>query len=332
MAINEIISNEMTWYLMRILMFYVTPSVSGLGVVGNILSITVLTRHGLQKCSNILLVSLAFSDMMYLISFNSVPKILYEAVWNHEYRGFSQHDTHVLFVFFSIFTLFDYACGLSALTLPMLITFERLVVIFFPLNFQRFITPRRTWAAVVGVTIYWFSIFIYASFWSEVQYGLDPVRNVSVGLIKNSAFYYDHLSSVALIQDLLIFSSMIVPPLLTVAGCVVISIQIRITSARRSKLTSKTVSTSRTTRMLLAVCLVYTFNTAFLSLPLYIPQYASYSLTDDNPPNIVKIFYQAVNTMGCINSSSNFLVYFLLNKNFRTSLLHLCSPCNCTKV
>ncbi|KAK0056392.1 neuropeptides capa receptor [Biomphalaria pfeifferi] len=63
-------------------------------------------------------------------------------------------------------------------------------------------------------------------------------------------------------------------------------------------------------------------------LPLYIPsEYASYSLTDEAPSNVGKLFYQLVNTVGCINSSGNLVVYVGLNKQFRDTLgkmFHCC--------
>ncbi|KAH9514052.1 hypothetical protein Btru_030082 [Bulinus truncatus] len=300
----ELISDEMTWLIMKILMFGITPIISVFGVI----------------------------DITFLVSFNSVPKIVYEAVWNHEYVGYSKSSCDVLFIFFTLFTLLDYTFGLMGLTLPMLITAERLVVIFLPLNFDRIITPVRTWLALVGVAVYWSSIFLYSSFWQVLHYELDPITNTSMGIIKRSDFFNDNPESVAAIQDVIIYSSMVVPPLFTVTGCVVISVKLQITSLKRKKMTSKTRSNNRTTKTLLGVCAVYCVTAAVLSLPLYIPEYASYSLTDESPSNVGKLFYQLVNTVVCVNSSSNFVVYVALNKNFRDTLKLLFDTTCCKDV
>uniref|UniRef100_A0A2C9M8A3 G-protein coupled receptors family 1 profile domain-containing protein n=1 Tax=Biomphalaria glabrata TaxID=6526 RepID=A0A2C9M8A3_BIOGL len=325
---SDIINDQNTWLAIKVLMFGITPTISIFGVVGNILSIIVLTKHGMSKCSNILLVSLAFCDMTYLISFNSIPKIIYEAVWNHEYVGYSKVSSDVLFFMFNFFTLLDYGFGLMALTLPMLITAERLLVIFFPFNFGRLLTPKRTWFAVCCLAAYWLSIFVYCSFWQVLDYNFDPVRNISIGLIKRSNFFNEHPEAVAKIQDVIIYSSVVIPPIFTATGCVFISIQIRIATVKRQKMTSSMRSTNRTTKTLLAVCAVYSVTSTILSLPLYIPsEYASYSLTDEAPSNVGKLFYQLVNTVGCINSSGNFVVYVGLNKQFRDTLgkmFHCC--------
>ncbi|XP_059164236.1 FMRFamide peptide receptor frpr-18-like [Physella acuta] len=316
---SPLISDELTRYIIRILMFIVTPTIAIFGITGNVMSIIVLIKHGLHKCSNILLVALAFSDITYLISFNSVPKIFYEAVNDHEFLGFNVQEASVVFFFFSVFNFLDYSVGLMSLVLPMLITIERLVVIFLPLSFKRVITPKRTWIAVISLEAYFFSICLYTTFWFELDYTTDTRRNLSVGLIRRSTFFYEHLPSVEIIQNILVYSSIIIPPIFTAVGCIIISIKIQITSTKRRKLTSKSKNSNRTTRMLLAVCAVYIFTITFLSLPIYIPEYASYSLTDEAPSNVGKLFYQLVNIVGCINSSTDFIVYILLNKNFRAT-------------
>uniref|UniRef100_A0A2C9LHS0 G-protein coupled receptors family 1 profile domain-containing protein n=1 Tax=Biomphalaria glabrata TaxID=6526 RepID=A0A2C9LHS0_BIOGL len=317
---SEMISDQETWFIMKILMFGVTPFVCMFGIVGNVLSMAVLVKHGLNKCSNIILVALAFSDITYLASFNSVPKILYEAVWNREYVGYSKTSCDVLFVLFSFFTLLDYSLALMGMTLPILITVERLVVIFLPLSFDRVITPTRTWLAVVGVAVYWLSIFSYTSFWQVLEFDVDNMTKKSVGIIKRSAFYESNPYSVSLIQNLFTYSSMVVPPIVTVAGSIVISVQIRVALLKRKSMTTRCRSNNRTTKLLLAVNGVYCVTAAVISLPMYIPEYASYSLTNETPSNIKRISYQVLNIAECMNCSSNFVVYVILNKRFRKTL------------
>ncbi|XP_059153206.1 histamine H2 receptor-like [Physella acuta] len=319
----ELIADDTTWLAMKILMFGVTPTISLFGIVGNIFSLHILTKHGLQKCSNILLVTLAFSDIMFLIGFNSVPKILYQAAWDHEYRGLSELETRILFALFCVFTVFDYTFGQMGLILPMLITFERLVVIFLPLSFNRIITPPRTWLTVFGLFLYSLSIFIYSSFWSDITIYYDSITNVSIETIGMSEYFYQNVDAATALEEFMVYSCMIIPQWVTAFGCVVIFIKIKLSSIRRKNLTKKFVSTTRTTKMLLSVCCVYIVSSSILSLPNYIPQYASYSLTDDTQGNINKVVYQLINTVVCINSSSNFIVYVVLNKNFRTTFLQL---------
>ncbi|XP_059144798.1 FMRFamide receptor-like [Physella acuta] len=319
----EVISDEQTALVLKVLMYGLIPAVSLFAVVGNVFSIVVLMRHGLRKCSNILLVSLAVADIHFLVSYNSVPKVLYEAVGGHRFVGFSPSDMNVLFVFFVIFTFYDYAFGLLGLTLPMLITIERLLMIFFPLNFHRILTPGRTWLAVAVLSVYYISMFIFASFLMELQYVTDNSTNETVGVIVHSKLFYENFHLISFLQDLLVYSSFIIPPIFTIIGCVIIFIKLKMTSMTRKRMTSATHRGSRTTRMLLAVCAAYTLTTSFQALPLYIPQYAVYSLTDQSSTNIGKILYQVINLASCVNSAINFIVYIVLNNKFRHTFLHL---------
>ncbi|KAK6965512.1 neuropeptides capa receptor [Biomphalaria glabrata] len=233
---NEILNERNTWLAIKILMFGITPAISIFGVVDKVLSIIVLTKHGMSKCSNILLVTLAFYDITFLISFNSVPKLIYEAVWNHEYVKYSKSVCDMLFVLFTFFTVLDYGIGIMSLSLPMLITAERIVVIFFPFHSGRSLTPKRTWIIIAGMTLYWLSVSVYLSFWQDMEVRYDPIRNTSLGLLKRSALIYENPTFIAAFQEVIIYSCICVPPIFTLTGCIAISVQLQIASIKRKKI------------------------------------------------------------------------------------------------
>ncbi|XP_059139609.1 FMRFamide receptor-like [Physella acuta] len=321
---NDLIylDDDQTLYILRALMLGATPTISVFGIIGNIFSIIILRKHGLRKCSNILLFSLAVSDLTFLVGFNSVPKLLYEIVGDVEGFRYSYVESYVLFVFYHVFHIVDYASGGTSLTLPMLITFERVVAVFRPLQFHTIVTPRRTWAAVVFVFAFWYTYFIHTSFFVTLSYEMNPVLNQSIGLLARSAYHYANPQNAVILEDVMSYLMMKIPPAVTFLGCLIIGIRVRIASSRRQKMTSQTskeASSNRTTKMLLAVCSVYTVACGILSLPTYIPQYMYYTMTSDAPSNFGKIMYQVINIVVCINSSVNFVVYVAMNKNFRTT-------------
>ncbi|XP_059152715.1 FMRFamide receptor-like [Physella acuta] len=322
---DEIVDAATRRLWMKILMFAVTPGIGVLGVVGNMLSILILLRHGLKKCSNILLVSLAVADIIFLIAYNSIPKILYETSDIRGFEGFSELSSQILVVFYAIFMCLDFAASLVSLTMPMLITLERLIVIFFPLSAYRIVTPKRTWCAVIIVVLYSLSLFVYPSFWFELKYEWDPTRNISVGFREFSILHTKDSIAARVIEDMCIYSIVVVPPLFTVLGCIIISIKVKVVSMNRKKMTTKQVSSNRTTIMLLAVCAVYTLTCVTMTVPINVPiiSYGPYSET--HPSNLAVIMYQVMNIFMCINSSCNFIIYVGLNKNFRKTYLELCS-------
>ncbi|XP_059158631.1 uncharacterized protein LOC131942728 [Physella acuta] len=320
---GDIISDEITDIVMKLLMYIITPVIAFFGVIGNSLSIIILVKNGIHKSSNILLISLAFCNTVYLIAYNSIPKVLYIATGHLSYDGFSEYDTYLLFIFFSVFTFLDYSFGLMALSVPMLITIERLIVIFFPLSCHRIVTPERTWLVLGTVILYWSSIFVYTSFWLDIEYIWDAHLNKSIGRFENSAMISGNLKAVVAVETLFGYTSMVIPPLFTALGCIIISIKLKISSIKRKALSANSSFSQKTTKILLAVCSLYVITSAYASIALFKPEYSWYTLAYKPPTNTALIVNQICNIIGCINCSSDFVVYIVMNKNFRVNLSEL---------
>ncbi|CAL1536892.1 unnamed protein product [Lymnaea stagnalis] len=301
-------------------MFGVTPAISLFGIVGNIFSIIILIRHGLNKCSNILLVVLAANDICFLIGFNSVPNFLYDLGGPVEGFAYNPQVGFFLFILHQLFEVMDYGCGAVSLTLPVLITSERLIAVFLPLQFTQIVTPRRTWCAVVIICVCWYGFFIHMSFLVTLQYEFSPASNTSIGLMRRSDYFNDIIEIVPVLELSMSYLCLKIPPVATFVGCVTIVIKVKMASVRRLKITSKSNKASksnRTTKMLLAVCTMYTMTCGVMSLPTFLPQYMYYTMTSDAPSNLGRIMYQVMNLALCINSSWNFIIYVVMNKNFR---------------
>lgn len=314
----DILSNSQTELAMMILMLGVTPAISVTGIVGNVCSILVLLKQNCKKCSNILLLGLAISDLTYLIGFNSVPKIIYTL---SSPQSFPYHESisESLFFFYRILLIIDYASGFVGLTLPMLITVERLVTVFFPLQVSKIVTPKRTLIAITIVYVFWYGNFIYTMFWFTLNYTYDMLGNRTVSVIVHTTLFNHDKPAVYAINEAWIYLSMRIPSVFTFVGCIIIGIKIKIASEKRREMTGKNQQRSmyRTTKTLLAVCFVYTLTCAIASLPAIVPQYVSFSISDETTTNICQVTYHLISTAGCINSSCNFVIYIVFNKNFR---------------
>lgn len=311
-------SNEKAELLMLILMVGITPTVSVIGIVGNFCSILVLSKQNWKKCSNILLLGLAISDITYLIAFNNVPKILY-TVFGKESFPYPKVVSYFMFILLEISQVIDYSSGLTSLTLPMLITAERLITVFQPLQASTIITPLRTMLAVSGVFIFWYVNFTYTAFWYALSDNFDMSRNSTVFVIIRSEWYEQDQAVMTILEDYWTYASLRIPPSFTFIGCVVIGIKIKMASMQRIKLTGRKVKgvMNRTTKTLLAVCGMYTMTCVIMLLPYFIPQYASYSVSEETSTIIGQVTYQIINIVLCCNSSCNFVIYIVFNKNFR---------------
>ncbi|KAI8794372.1 FMRFamide receptor [Biomphalaria glabrata] len=328
-VVEEYLDDEQTLYVLRVLMFGVTPAISVFGITGNVFSMLVLSRHGLRKSSNILLFSLALCDLSFLIGFNSVPKLLYEVSGKAEGFRYSEGVSYTLYILYHVFHNMDYALGGVSLTLPMLITFERLVAVYLPLKFHQIVTPVRTWCAVGTICAFWCAFFIHMSMYADFSYGFSDRFNQSVGLIIRSTYHYNNINTVAILEVTMSYLMMNIPPSITLVGCIAIGVKVKMASTNRRKMSSSTSSESsrRTTKTLLAVCAVYMVTCFVLSLPTFIPQYVAYTMISDAPSNLGKVMYQMMNIILCINSSYNFIIYVAMNKNFRDTYKSLFVVC-----
>lgn len=331
----DLVSDDTTNLVLKILMYGATPLISLFGITGNILSIIIMRKHGLKKCSNILLVSLAFADLFYLIGFNNIPKILYNAQGNGRFI-YPKNISQFLYVLYFIFFILDYGFGQITLTIPMLIAIERLVAVYIPLQFHLVITPFRIWMALLIVALYSLTYMIYSCFWYEFKYSYDFELNTTVGIMARSPLFYKDQHAMGILEE--IYFSNKVQPALTLIGCILIILRVKGSAQKRLKMTSSTnnakqkTSTSRTTQTLLSVCLVYIFVCIVIALPTYIPEnYMAYSLTSDKPTNMGLIMYQVINIVMCTNSSWNFIIYIALNKNFRDTFKEITAKYNCCR-
>ncbi|XP_005090534.1 FMRFamide receptor-like [Aplysia californica] len=330
MTPRQLLSDETTRLVMQILLIYVTPTIGLLGAIGNVFSLMILVKHGLHKCSNILLFCLAVTDLTFLISYNSIPKILYDVIGVDLAWAYSETAARAAYILYFFFNTLDYAAGYISLTIPMFITMERMVAVFMPLRFHEIITPRRTWFTTWGLCVFWFTYNIYTTFWFKFGYVYKANLNMSVGVIQRSALYYSEVDNVVFMQDFTTYISMKIPPCFTLVGCIFISIKIKMASSKRKKLASasgKEASSNRTTKMLLAVCCVYTVTCTFVCLPTYIPQYVYFTVTGNIPSNVGRVGYVIMNLVVSINSSCNFVVYVGMNKNFRDTYKSLFVGC-----
>lgn len=71
------ISDDLAGQIYQVFHYVLIPCTSILGIAGNVASITILTRRGFGRCSNILLLALSVSDVLFLMGINNIPKYMY---------------------------------------------------------------------------------------------------------------------------------------------------------------------------------------------------------------------------------------------------------------
>jgi hypothetical protein len=130
----SLINDELSIKIIWTFYFIVYPIVSILGIAANVASTVIISRQGFRKSSNILLVALAVSDILFLVGLNNFTQIII-FISDPQVLQFSETVNYILYIFYIVFTLF-YAIGFYySVLIPVLITGERLLAIITPLTF-----------------------------------------------------------------------------------------------------------------------------------------------------------------------------------------------------
>lgn len=326
---NYMVADPLTDYIHWIVAFVAIPTVSILGVIGNSLSLVILFKHGFKKSSNILLFSLAVSDIIFMIGVTGPPKAIYE--WGGGGFQYPELTAHVLYYLYHIFDSLNWGSGPPSLFMPVLITIERLIAVFLPLKFASLVTPQRTTIAIVGANVVSYGTQVYVRTWFEFVYVWDPARNASIGFAARTDLYWKQRGANKIIE--IFVNSLMVLVIFVFCGSVAIGIKIKLASNKRLKMTNsapgkqggKEAGTSRTTRMLLCLCLFYTIACAPIGLPVFIPGFMTFPVYTEEPNfrSVGVFIYHVYKLIYCTNASINFVIYVAMSRSFRTTFLGL---------
>ena len=322
--------------------FVAMPILCIVGIAGNSLSIVVLYKQGFKKSTNILLFVLAISDILFMVGAQGPAKLMYE--WGRGGLWFPEREAVVLYYFYHIFDYINWTAGPMSMGLPILITAERFVAVFFPLKFHTIVTRRRTVIAVVILILLTYLPQIYIRFWFRFDYVWDPKYNASVGLSVRSELYYEQQYLSWLIGHFYAANGYFV--IIVGTGTLAIGVRISLAAAQRKRMMmgkgtldkagrgssrqenpyqGSLRAPSRTTKTLLALCVFYTISCMFVAMPTFFPELSVWPLFTLNPNfRSMEVFmYQLAKLDLCINASCNFVIYVAMNKNFRDTFFEI---------
>ncbi|GFS24661.1 FMRFamide receptor-like Protein [Elysia marginata] len=325
-----------------IVVFVAMPTLCILGVAGNSISLVVLYKQGFKKSTNILLFALAISDILFMIGAQGPAKLMYE--WGRGGLWFPEREARVLYYFYHVFDYINWTAGPMSMGLPILITAERFVAVFFPLKFHTIVTRRRTLVSVIVLIVFTYLPQIYIRFWFRFDYVWDPKYNASVGLSVRTDLYYDQQYLSWLLGHFYAAIGYFV--IIVGTGTLAIGIRISLAAAQRKRMMAGKAmkgepggaasshanvthgnirAPSRTTKTLLALCVFYTISCLFVAMPTFFPEISVWPLFTLNPNfRSMEVFmYQLAKLDLCVNASCNFVIYVAMNKNFRQTFFDI---------
>jgi len=293
-----------TMYLGSQLIKYVLPLIILFGTVGNILSIIVLQRKAMRtSCSSVYLSALAIADIsvLYLSAFKT---------WLRVVTGFEL--LHVADCACKLIKYAFYSCTHFSAWIVVVVTFERLLVVYAPFRASTLWLVRRPHLTtlVSGVVVMVFNVNMIWT--SELVYDSEGGAPTCA-----SYSYENFICDIFPKINLLVYS--VFPSLLVFAfNSVIVVVIIRSTPPIVSTLSPPNNFRRHGHQQRLTMTLL-TLSTLWLVLSL------PYSIIDSNVNILLDIRIPGIVRVICfmmmyLNHSVNFYVYCLLGQKFRTEL------------
>lgn len=295
---------DATMYLGTQLIKYVLPLIIFIGTVGNILSLIVLQRKAMRTtCSSVYLSALAIADVsvLYLSGFKT---------WLRVATGFEL--LHVADSACKLIKYAFYSCTHFSAWIVVVITFERLLVVYTPFRASTLWLVRRPHLTtfVSGVVVMLFNVNIIWT--SELVYDSEGGPPTCA-----SYSYENFICDIFPKINLLVYS--VLPSILVFTfNIVIIAVIIRSTSPPEGTVSPPNNFRRHGHQQRLTMTLL-TLSTLWLVLSL------PYSIIDSHVTILLRVRVPGLVRVICfmmmyLNHSVNFYVYCLLGQKFRTEL------------
>ncbi|KAK6970850.1 G-protein coupled receptor [Biomphalaria glabrata] len=311
---------------LRIIQLYVQPIVGISGMVANILTFAMLIKSGLKKPSNIIIFGLTLADCFLLISSINVVELTARFLHSKEtanYFGWecSENLARFLFILNRVLTTLHYWGGFAGTSLPVIITVERFIAVFFPIKFASIVTSKRAFLVVVSVWLFWGPWVCFSAFLRDFRFTVLP-NGQFIGYEKNSDFFIRNaVLIINLNRYVFNFLSSIVPVSIVTFGCILIGVRVKYSYLQRQLISSakKTKRPSlKTTRTLVAIALIFAtiHGTYFIMTCAMVDQYLNHT-------TFSVVFDEIKLILVYVCGSCNFFVYVLINNKFRNILMNI---------
>ncbi|CAL1528670.1 unnamed protein product [Lymnaea stagnalis] len=225
-----------------------------LAIGGNLVSIVVVSHHGFQETTNIVVTSLAVCDLAY-----SLTNCLYAMR-----SVLGRFDTPLSSTFSSYYVVYVFpwnqwslACSVGHVTI---IALERMLAVCFPFRVSTIVTARRMTAAVISVYICNLLMSIPLHLIFDFEW-VASGQNASYAALSENQFYSDNSELMNFFLSVVFSNLALTLPLVVVFVCTSTTI-VKITVNRRHIQMSLTAASCRrrdqkAVKSLLTVCVVF---------------------------------------------------------------------------
>ncbi|CAG5121069.1 unnamed protein product [Candidula unifasciata] len=326
-----LLSQELTLAIYVAFRQALIPCVSIVGIVGNVASIVILTRRGFRKCSNILLLALSISDVLFLTGLNNIFMFIYDQ-GNPSVFMISYNINYLFYILYMVLLCFRHMGLQTVMILPSLITAERVLAIFIPLKVYIILTRRRSLIVVLCLYIVNGIHFLYVYILC-IQFKQFAVKGGSyIGVFLTTEIYLQDIRSglYQLIHNITNYMTGIIQICLVTVGCVVIGLRVIVITNRRKQLVSNQVKLpaktliSKTTKTLLSICILF----ILCSGSTFVVAFIANTPPIDKDFAMQKVLVCVQDLIICVNCVGDFVIYIGGRKSSRKTVTSWCRISN----
>ncbi|XP_076334895.1 FMRFamide receptor-like [Tachypleus tridentatus] len=298
------------------------PIISFIGIVGNLLTIVIMTRRQMRSSTNNYLAALAVFDMLYLFCIFILSIAHYPGLTDPHYINYWRLWPFAL--------LLTDACSNTSVWLTVTFTVERYFAVCHPIKRRVYCTVSRAQKVVIIVALICCCLTLPTPFeWTIIEVS-DPLTNKTSVQPTFSEFGMNVLYK-NIYYWLCVFVFVFIPLiLLTIFNSFLVR-SVHASSIKRNTMTRRrnnrdsTHQESKITIMLIAVVVLF--------MVCQIPTAVLLVYTNFHPQNaITRGLGNIFNFLMAINSAGNFVLYCLFSQKYRRTFLHIFFPCFKTRL
>ncbi|GAB6023930.1 hypothetical protein CHUAL_008661 [Chamberlinius hualienensis] len=299
------------------------PLIMCVGVLGNSITIVILTRRRMRSSTNHYLTALAISDLFYLI-------FAFTLSLDH-YKIF---QTHAYYTYWCYAVMLTDACTNTSVWLTVTFTIERYVAVCHPIKGKVLCTRSRAKKVIACVVIFCFAVVTPTAFeWTVVETVVtDKYNNTVSSFQKGSSLLGENTTYRTIYYWFTTITFILVPlSLLAIFNSFLIR-SVHQSKSRRRRMTMRgpkkldnAHQENRITIMLIAVVIM------FLLCQLPTASVLIYtSLKPEFLPGEMNLLLGLGNIFNClvaINAACNFILYCAFSDRYRRIFLRTFVPC-----
>ncbi|KAK6961766.1 G-protein coupled receptor [Biomphalaria glabrata] len=313
--------------LLEIMKCYVNPTMSVVGIGQNLMCLAILRKDGIRRTFNIFLMSMIVAGIFQQMMSLNVAEIIEHLKGSRMYHKYDKYvcfrKIDPVFEIFKMFFIFIGTWGqLVFSSTYMLITVDRLLIVYLPLRARSIISIKSVITCNILVFFVWLPWVVFKTF---CYYTANAVYlEVKLRLQTQAKYHYfsvcyHNLTETGALVPIAL--SKCFPLSIVLIGSLAIAIKIKVILSERKHLTKRNRTflwSNQTTKTLLTTCSVFSVTEVLLYFFSYIVS------RESNEESVwLSIHLQLIYFAYLITTSSTFFIFIFTNKKLMKHFMEI---------